>query len=256
MKGITVFFLLILSGILSAQTEITTNYKGRLAILKEGLELERNTEDAAMYFKKLADTDDDTFLVAARAYGYIAGCYYNDSIKQKLSSDYQLYYVTISLKKYPQNVDAYIDRLRIYKYAEDKTGEAELIQYMQTHYNDNWHAQFELGYHYIKWDFLWPDSEGFDTPAAHFKRVLELNPTEFNTLLLMSVAYEKNKEQRYGYLKRMYQIAPQAFLRNTDPAKKIKYPYIIRTIENKHFRSKDLTVMLTKEDCAVLNLPK
>lgn len=112
---------------------------------------------------------------------------------------------------------------------------------------------FVMAYHYIYYDFLWPDSKEFEMCSNYLKKAIELNPKEFNSLLLLSVAYENNIQERMMYLKRMYTIAPKQFVKNTSENKS-KVPFVVKSIFSKSLFGKDLTVALTNTECTSLNL--
>ena len=70
-------------------------------------------------------------------------------------------------------------------------------------------------YYYILYDFVWPDTKEFVLCSNYLKKSVELNPSDYNSLLLLSVAYENNKDTRMMYLKKMYALAPEQFSKNT-----------------------------------------
>jgi len=216
---------------------------------------EDNTPAYINILKKIAATDADTFLVAANAYGKIKFAFSmtGDSTFEKIAAETELYYINKSLSKYPYNFDGYPYRLMLYKYASNKDGEEALIKTFQQNFSGSWKMNVTMAHHYIKYDFLWPDSKEFDLCSSYLKKAVELNPEDFNSLLLLSVAYENNKEARILYLKKMRALAPQQFVRNPDENKS-KFPFVVKSIALYPLLRKDLTVVLSSAECTLLNL--
>lgn len=217
---------------------------------------ETNTFDYLNALKKIVATDTDTFLVAANAVGRMKSVYsmsIKDSTYEKMAAAIELQYVDKSLAKYPDNIDGYIYRLTLYKYSTNKDGETELIKIFQQKFSDTWKMNVTMAHHYILYDFLWPETKEFDLCSNYLKKAVELNPTDFNSFLLLSVAYENNKETRMMYLKKMYALAPQQFSKNTTQNKS-KVPFVVQSIKTYPLIRKDLTVALSVEECKLLKL--
>ena len=181
------------------------------------------TPEYVTLLKKTAATDTDTFLIAATSYGRMKDVFLlkEDSTLEKIAAETELYYLNKSLAKYPDNFDAYAYRLKLYKYSTNKDSEEAFIKTFQEKFSARWEMNFVMAYHYIYQDFLWPGSKEFEICSNYLKKAIELNPKEFNSLLLLSVAYENDKQQRMMYLKKMYAIATHQFKKKHQP-KQIK----------------------------------
>lgn len=255
-SNILTIVILLITNALQAQTP--ENLSAKRKDIEIQIQESMNNEDfqeAITNLRKLAETDKDTLLIAAAAYQRMKFIYeynLNDSNGKRIAEGMESYLVNKSLEKYPDNMDGYIYKLNQYKYAENKEGEAALIQQCLAKFSNRWEMNFVLGYHYIYNDFLWPEAPEFDVSSKYFKKVLVLNPSEFNTLLLLSVAYEKNKIEREDYLKKMYQLNPSQFKKN-DSENKNKYPYQVTSVGSS-LLGRDLFMFLTKKECELLKL--
>lgn len=225
--------------------------------------LENGKGNTPEYFnlqKKIASTDTDTFLVAANAYGAMKFVFalHDDSTYEKLATESELYCINKSLAKYPDNFDAYVYRIQLYKYGSlykysSKEGEEAFIKAFQEKFAGRWEMNLVMADYYIHYTFLLPNSKDFEVCSNYLKKTVELNPKEFNSLLLLSVAYENNKNERMMYLKKMYVIAPEQFIKNTERNKN-KVPFVVKSISKNTLLGKDMTVGLSVAECTMLNL--
>ena len=254
MNKTLLLFLVLLSSQLMAQT---VNYDSLSSVRKQ-LETRINEayksgEDQKVitYLKKLAETDQDTLLIAARAYAQMSGIfsYSGDSVLSSMAKEKQLTLIEQSLKKYPDNLQAYTERLAIYKYAEDKTGEQEFIKRCEQKFGNRWEMNFALAYHFVLYDFLWPESKDYDIAMRYLMKAHELNPKDFNTLFLLETS-QSNPSLQQPYLQKMYALKPQLFIKTADPKRKVKYPYQITT----KLQGKDLTTYVTTKQSQALKL--
>ncbi len=251
-----VLFIAFSTGTLLAQTQGVTNWATRnwnRAMASKYYD-EKDYTEAVYYLQKVIDADKDTLLAAAEAYSFMSTIYTvqksTDASKEAKAKELQL--IDQSIRKYPNNIHAYIRRLALYKHSEDKTGEAEFITLSQSKFGNRWEMNFTLAYHTIYNGFVGPDSKEFEASTAFLKKTLELNPKEFNTLLLLYVAYGKDKTQRQDYLKKMYETAPKRFEKNTG-TNKLSYPYKVSSIHTTVLE-RDLFIFISKEDALSLGL--
>jgi hypothetical protein len=222
-SGYIKFLLLLLSGLLSIVNinAQSLNYSRRKQLRDQANEelQNGNYNEAIYYFRKLADTDQDTLLVAAEAHSSIQSIYIfnlEDSLNALHSAKMQQYLLDESIRKYPDNFQSYQKKLEYYKFNPDVKAEELLIDSMKAKFNHLWQFHYAIACHYVNSDFVWPGMKEFDQCVAELKKVLELNPSEFNSMLHLYVAYEKNKTEKLKFLKMMFQVAPERFLKNDD----------------------------------------
>jgi hypothetical protein len=142
--------------------------------------------------------------------------------------------------------------MKVYKDSNNKEGESEFLKSVENKVPNSWEINFALAYHPVHFDFIWPESAEFEKSANYLKKVIALNPKEFNSYLLLSVAYEKDKNEREYYLKKMYELNPEQFYKNNQENNK-KLPYCIKSIKT-YVLAQDLTVVLTTDECRMLKL--
>ena len=256
MKTIILFILLLISTLGSAQTVIS-DYKYRKTLYDaayKSLYQDKNLEIAIFYFQELAKTDQDSLLIAAKAYKGISLVYGNDSINREIAENKQLDYIEQSIKKYPDNLDAYIDKLRFYKYSTSKKNEKELIKILQQKFSNSSEMYFELANYYILYDFLWQDAPNYKICEGYLKKAIELNPSEFNAMLLLAAAYKHNSKLRIKYLKIMYKIGFQQFIKK-DAKLGEATTYSVSSIASKHLIG-TLNIVLSSRECKILGIIK
>lgn len=249
MKKLILLSLLLFSSTVFAQTS--------RQLMDEAFkyELDGQYDKAVELYRKAATAGSDTMLLAAQAYSSIASIYayyIEDPKKGNEAQKAQQYYIKESIKKYPENMDAYIYRLLMYKWSENKEGRDAFIQLCESKFGNRWEMTFALAHQYILFDFMSTGQPDYEICVNYLKRTLELNPNEFNALLHLSIAYQ-GQPAEIEYLKRMYALHPEEFKKDDSSESDKKYPYRVTTIRSNY---SDVTMRLTVSECKAIGLIK
>lgn len=119
-------------------------------------------------------------------------------------------------------MDAYLYRISRYKCSTNQKERDEFIQRAEARFPDRWELTLTIAYSYM-FDFPFPSLPNHEICMKYLKRTLELNPQEFNTMLLLTVAVDEKVKNEY--LKKMYVLHPEAFSKNMSSSDAKKYPY-------------------------------
>lgn len=215
-------------------------------------------EKAIYYYSKLAKTDNDTLLYAAKQYGRIADIYginLNDSVSEKSANEKYISLINSSIKKYPLYLNSYLEKLNCYKFGLIKENPQSFIDEINTKFSsNNWLANYKLALYNIHGDYLTSFDDNYKLVSDFLLKSNELNPSHFNTILLLYVSLPNKNNDTNNYLSKLYTLNPGYFKKNTNENRK-KYPYIIET-KNDGFTPKDFTVNLSIDECRSLKLIK
>ena len=188
-------------------------------------------DDAIIIYKKLAETDSDTLLIAAKAYRSIANLYndylHPDTVMRDIALDLQLHYINKSIEKYPNNIDAYIDKLNFYKYDQLIKDKVSFLQMLEKRFENNWRINFAIAEYYIRYDFPYKESPDFEFCMKYLKKTIELNPNHFDSYLYIASTFKLNEEERFRFIQKMYTIAPHQFIISSE---KLDIPFRIQTL--------------------------
>jgi hypothetical protein len=206
-------------------------------------------EDAIGVYRKIAKTDNDTLLVAAEAYGWIAliyKYYIIDSIKMRNAEEMQLSYLDMSVNLYPNNIPAYITKLNFYKFSSLEKGKEEFFQLLRNNFNDEWRITYALANYYIT-DFLSSSDKNYTIARSYLVRTIELNPSSFNSYLLICSDDLIGEKERLNYLKKMYALAPEQFKKNSRSNSE-KNAFLIQSEKDKNGKDLFLTISRNEYD--------
>ncbi len=219
-------------------------------------EIKESFNEALECYNEVIKADTDTLLHAARAYGHMADIYktnLNDEANYQRFKDAELGTINAAIQKYNKNYAAYLAKLQYYGGADAGIKGKAYSDTLKSRFGNVYQITFGLAIDMLRQDdFPRPEMKGYKECMALLHKTVELNPDHFNALLLLA-SQQKNNPNRDAYLKKMYQLQPHQFIRNTDGDFK-QNPYVVTSVHRKEVGGKDLTIVLSSKECKMLGL--
>jgi tetratricopeptide (TPR) repeat protein len=212
--------------------------------------------EAIECYNEIVKADTDTLLHAAWAYGRMVDIYktnLNDEANYQRLKDTQLRTINTAIQKYNKNYKAYLAKLLYYRNTGAGINGKAYSDTLKSKFGNVYQITFGLAIDMLRQDdFPRPEMKGYKECMALLHKTVELNPDHFNALLLLA-SQQKNNPNRDAYLKKMYQLQPHQFMRNTDGDFK-QNPYVATSVHEEGFIGKDLTIILSPKECKMLGL--
>jgi tetratricopeptide (TPR) repeat protein len=211
--------------------------------------------DAISLYRKVIQTDVDSFLVAASAYKRMELIFrfqLNDTIQANDCESKVLAYLETAIKLNPKFLQPYIDLISFYKYSSISQGKEEFFKLIDKEFIDEPKISFALANYYLLGDFLFKENAGYDRVIYYLNKTISNDPNFFNAYLLLISDNTINVETKRKYLNIMCRIAPLQFSRNHEQNSN-KLPFVITSINGQGL-GKEIRIFLSKNETECLSI--
>lgn len=190
-------------------------YPKRDSLMRQGwnYQIDDDYVNSIRCYRDALELDADTMLLRAQLYGRIANVYareLDDTAQANEAERQQLYYIKESIRRYPDNMMAYIFQLNVYRYAGPEAEKAPFVALAEQRFAQRWEMMATLADYYSGNECA-PVRCHQDLYLSYIHKTLALKPDDFNSLLLLLNEIPINSKDRKEPLKKLYALHPEQF---------------------------------------------